>query len=93
MEYSRDEIKEILKKKVIIERLELEEVTPSDIADDENLFDKNGLALDSVEALDIVTGISEVFEIDTSKISQEDLNKGFHTINQITDYIVEEENN
>ncbi|KZK08430.1 acyl-carrier protein [Lactococcus cremoris] len=85
-----DEIKELLKKKVLIERLELEKDEVYDISDDESLFDENGLALDSVEALDIVTGISDIFGLDTSKISQDDLSSGFQTINQIATYIENE---
>ncbi|MFT8929428.1 MAG: phosphopantetheine-binding protein [Sporolactobacillus sp.] len=89
-QYSFHEIKDILKKKILIERLELDDVEPADISDDENLFDEKGLALDSVEALDIVTGVSDVFKIDTSNISQEDLSTGFQTVDQIASYISKE---
>lgn len=87
------EIKEVFKEKVLIDRLELEKSEVNDISDEDNLFDESGLALDSVEALDIVTGISDIFELDTSKISQEDLSTGFQTINQIAEYIEKELNN
>lgn len=87
------EIKEVFKEKVLIDRLELEKSEVNDISDEDNLFDESGLALDSVEALDIVTGISDIFVLDTSKISQEDLSTGFQTINQIAEYIEKELNN
>lgn len=90
MKYSIEEIKDILKEKVLIERLELDDVEPDDISDDENLFDEEGLALDSVEALDIMTGISEEFGIDTSMLGQEDINH-FQSVNDMAKYILENE--
>ncbi|MBB1110745.1 MULTISPECIES: acyl carrier protein [Limosilactobacillus] len=90
MKYSVEEIKDILKKKVLIERLELDDVKPEDITDTENLFDEEGLALDSVEALDIMTGISEEFNIDTSTLGQEDINH-FQSIDDMAKYILEKE--
>ena len=39
-------------KELIIETLDLEDITPADIADDEPLFVK-GLGLDSIDALEI----------------------------------------
>ncbi|UFK69235.1 acyl carrier protein [Limosilactobacillus reuteri] len=90
MKHSIEEIKDILKEKVLIERLELDDVEPNDISDNENLFDEEGLALDSVEALDIMTGISEEFGIDTSMLGQEDINH-FQSVNDMAKYISENE--
>ncbi|MRG90114.1 acyl carrier protein (plasmid) [Limosilactobacillus reuteri] len=90
MKHSIEEIKDILKEKVLIERLELDDVEPDDISDNENLFDEEGLALDSVEALDIMTGISEEFGIDTSMLGQEDINH-FQSVNDMAKYISENE--
>lgn len=87
MKYSIEEVKNILKEKVLIERLELDDVTPNEISDNENLFDEEGLALDSVEALDIMTGISEEFGVDTSMLGQEDINN-FKSVNDMADYIM-----
>lgn len=56
------EIKAVLKSKVLIDRLELEDITPDDIDDHGMLFGE-GLGLDSVEALDVLTGIEEEFGI------------------------------
>ena len=49
-------------KKIIVERLNLKNVTPKDIEDDMPLFGE-GLGLDSVEALEIVVGLEEVFGV------------------------------
>ncbi len=81
-----NEIKKIIKEKILIERLELDDVSAEDISDDANLFDEDGLALDSVEALDIMTGINDEFGIDTSTLSQDDINN-FKTVNSMADYI------
>ena len=81
-----NEIKKIIKEKILIERLELDDVSTEDISDDANLFDEDGLALDSVEALDIMTGINDEFGIDTSTLSQDDINN-FKTVNSMADYI------
>lgn len=59
----------------------------SDISDDENLFDEDGLALDSVEALDIITGISEIFQVDTNSLTQEEINNNFKSVNDIASFI------
>lgn len=84
-----NEIKLIIKKNILIERLELDDVSVDDIPDDADLFDEDGLALDSVEALDIMTGINDEFGIDTSTLSQDDINN-FRTVNSMVKYIQDE---
>lgn len=76
-----------MKEEVLINRLELDDVEASDISDDENLFDEDGLALDSVEALDIITGISEIFQVDTNSLTQEEINNNFKSVNDIASFI------
>lgn len=85
------EIKHLIKTEVLINRLELEDVSVEDIGDDDNLYSESGLALDSVEALDIVDGIAEVFNVnvETVMISGEDNN--FQTVNEIANYILKME--
>ena len=87
MQYTLEEIKNILKEEVLINRLELDDVEASDISDDENLYDEVGLALDSVEALDIITGISEIFQVDTNSLTQEEINNNFKSVNDIASFI------
>lgn len=81
------EIKDILRNKILIDRLELDEDELDDINDNDDLFDEDGLDLDSVESLDIITGISEEFDIDTSSLTQKEITD-FHTINQIAEYVL-----
>jgi acyl carrier protein len=49
-------------KELLIERLKFEDMTPDDIADDEPLF-AGGLALDSIDALEIVVMLESEFGI------------------------------
>ena len=78
MQYTLEEIKNILKEEVLINRLELDDVEASDISDDENLFD---------EDLDIITGISEIFQVDTNSLTQEEINNNFKSVNDIASFI------
>ena len=55
------ELKEELKAK-LIEQLNLEEMTPADIKDDEPLFGE-GLGLDSIDALEIIVILDNQYGI------------------------------
>lgn len=56
-------------KAMIIEVLNLEDVTPEDIASDEDLFGNSGLALDSIDALEIGVALQKRYGI---KVDSED---------------------
>jgi len=49
-------------KKLIIETLRLEEITPGDIADDGPLFGE-GLGLDSIDALELVVALEKIYGV------------------------------
>ena len=49
-------------KKLIVERLQLEGLTPEEIETDTPLFE-GGLGLDSVDALELVLGLEQEFDI------------------------------
>jgi len=49
-------------KKLILETLKLEEITPEDIEDDSQLFG-NGLGLDSIDALELVVALEKVYGV------------------------------
>ncbi len=83
---SKNEIKEIIKEKILIERLELEDITPEEIIDDEALFGE-GLGLDSVEALDVAAGIREEFKIELPQMSQEETYKHFFSVESLANFI------
>ena len=83
---NKTEIKEIIKEKVLIERLELEDITAEEIVDNEPLF-IDGLGLDSVEALDVAAGIEEEFKVASPKLSQEGMQKNFYSVDTLVDYV------
>ncbi|RZF60140.1 phosphopantetheine-binding protein [Sphingobacterium corticibacterium] len=78
-------LKEELKKQ-IINVLNLEDITPEDIQDDEALFDE-GLGLDSIDALELIVLMDKEYGI---KLSDPKLGKSiFQSIETMTTYISE----
>lgn len=74
-------------KRLIVETLRMEEISPEDIADDEPLFGDEGLGLDSVDALELVVHIEEKYGI---QIEDEEVGrKVFASINALGDFIQE----
>lgn len=84
-----EEIKNIVKQKILVERLELEDddIKAEDIDDDEAIFDE-GLGLDSVEALDVVSGIEEEFKINIQDIPEEEVQESFYSVNTLSAFIL-----
>ncbi|NCC49799.1 MAG: acyl carrier protein [Spartobacteria bacterium] len=71
-------------KKYLIEHLSLEDIEPEDIKDDEPLFDE-GLALDSLDAVEIVVILQRYYGI---SVKDADMGREvFETINTLTEYI------
>ncbi|EGT4625346.1 TPA: acyl carrier protein [Clostridioides difficile] len=83
---SKAEIKKVIKEKILIDRLELEDITPDEIIDDEPLFGE-GLGLDSVEALDVAAGVKEEFNVELPKMSQEETYKHFFSVDSLTAFV------
>ena len=74
-------------KKMIIQTLNLEEVTPEDIDNDAPLF-REGLGLDSIDALELVVAIEKGFKI---IIEDEDVGKrAFASIHALARFVQEE---
>lgn len=73
-------------KAMIIERLKLEGMTPNQIEDEAPLFG-DGLGLDSIDALELVLGLEQVFGV---KIEDEAAGlKAFKSIQALTDFVAE----
>ena len=73
-------------KEMIIERLKLEGMTPDQIEDGAPLFG-DGLGLDSIDALELVLGIEQIFGV---KIEDEAAGmKAFKSLQALTDFIAE----
>ncbi len=77
------ELKEELKAK-IIEQLNLEDVSVSDIADDDGLFG-DGLGLDSIDALELIVMLDKDYGIRLS--DPKEGKKIFESVQVMADYI------
>lgn len=76
-------------KKMIIDVLKLEDITAEEIKDDAPLF-KEGLGLDSIDALELVVAIENIFSV---IIEDEDVGKrAFASVNNLARFIQEEYN-
>jgi len=83
-----EELRKYLKK-MIIDTLRLEEITAEEIKDDAPLF-KEGLGLDSIDALELVVAIENIFNV---IIEDEDVGKrAFASVNALARFIQGEYN-
>jgi acyl carrier protein len=73
-------------KRLIIERLKLEDVLPEDIGTDDPLFGE-GLGLDSIDALELVLGLEKHYGviIPDAQVGQ----RVFQSVRTIAQYIVD----
>jgi acyl carrier protein len=71
-------------KKLIVERLFLEGLDPKEIGDDDALFGE-GLGLDSVDALELVLGLEQEFDIKIK--SQEVGREAFASVAALATYV------
>ena len=78
------ELREELKQ-LIIESLALEEITPSDIKDDEPLFNE-GLGLDSIDALELGMALKRKYDI-TLESNKEENQKYFYSVSTLADFV------
>lgn len=69
---------------MMVENLMLR-IAPEDIGDDTPLFRPEGLALDSIDALELAVGIEKNFGVATP--SAEVAREAFISVNTIADYI------
>ena len=77
-------------KELIIRTLRLEEITPQDIEDSAPLF-KEGLGLDSLDALELVVALEKNFKI---VIPDEHVGReAFASINALAEYVQKESRN
>ena len=75
-----------IRRKVIYEGLELEEIgiDLADVTDDVRLFDENGLNLDSIDALEILAGVQREFGLSIPNVDQEFMNEHCATVERLT---------
>jgi acyl carrier protein len=71
-------------KEQIIERLNLKDLKPENIGDDQPLF-VEGIGLDSIDALELIVLLQQEYNIKLS--NAEDGPRVFHSVRTIADYI------
>jgi len=72
-------------KSLIIETLDLEDISPDDIVDDEPLFGE-GLGLDSIDALELGLAIKKTFDVKI-EANSEKTKEHFYSINNLVQFI------
>lgn len=72
-------------KELIVSALNLDDVEPSEIENDEPLFGA-GLDLDSIDALEIVVGLEKKYSIKIG--SSEESKKALESVNSLADLII-----
>ncbi len=82
-----DELKQQIKE-CIISSLELEDITPENIVDDEPLFG-TGLGLDSIDALELGVALKKEFGIKFNS-SDSSVREHFASVNALAEYISSE---
>lgn len=70
---------------MIVETLNLDDVVPSDISEEEPLFD-SGLDLDSIDALELVVSLEKKYEIKIG--SSEESKAALESVNTLADLIL-----
>jgi acyl carrier protein len=77
-------------KAMIIDVLNLEDVAPEDISSDEDLFGNAGLALDSIDALELGVALQKRYGI---KIDSEDkkLRSHFQTVRTLAAFVAQQQ--
>ena len=76
-------------KKQIIAQLNLQDLSPEDIGDDQPLF-VEGLGLDSIDALELIVLLQQQYKIKLS--NAEDGPKVFRSVKTMAEYIVAHQN-
>jgi acyl carrier protein len=75
-------------KELIIKSLELEDITPDQIADDEAIFGE-GLGLDSIDALELGIALKKRFGVSFSQDTEKN-REHFASVTALAEYIVSE---
>ena len=84
------EIVEKVRRKIIYEGLELEElgIDIADIKEDTLLFNQDGLALDSVDTLEILAGVQREFGVTFEEVDADFIEKHASTTKKIAETVL-----
>ena len=88
---SGQEVADHIRRKVIYEGLELEElgIDLADITDDVRLFDEDGLNLDSIDALEILAGVQREFGLSLPDADQAFIDEHCATVGRLASMVAD----
>lgn len=88
---SGPEVADHIRRKVIYEGLELEElgIDLADITDDVRLFDEEGLNLDSIDALEILAGVQREFGLSLPDADQAFIDEHCATVGRLASMVMD----
>ena len=88
---SGSEIADHIRRKVIYEGLELEEIgiELADVTDDVRLFDEDGLNLDSIDALEILAGVQREFGLSLPNVDQAFMDEHCATVGHLASMVAD----
>ena len=88
---SGPEVADHIRRKVIYEGLELEElgIDLADITDDIRLFDEDGLNLDSIDALEILAGVQREFGLSLPDADQAFIDEHCATVGRLASMVAD----
>ena len=72
---------------LIVDSLFLEGVSPSDINSDEPLFGEDGLALDSIDALEIGVEIQKKYGVKINPGEEKKMSEHFRTVRSLAKFV------
>jgi acyl carrier protein len=83
-----EKVKQVIKEDILINRLELEDITAEQIEDQTPLFGE-GLGLDSVEALDVVAGLEQFFGVKLQGVSPQEFKKHLYSVETLAQFVID----
>ncbi|MCE9640493.1 MAG: acyl carrier protein [Betaproteobacteria bacterium] len=73
-------------KQLLIDTLDLEELTPPDIADDVELFGDSGMGLDSIDALELGVALRKKYRLQL-EAGDAGIREHFRTVNSLVELV------
>ena len=73
-------------KTLLIEALDLEDMTPADIDDDAPLFDTDGIGLDSIDALELGVALHKKYKLKLEQADQR-VREHFRSVRTLAEFI------
>ncbi len=78
--------------RLIVDVLELEDLTPGDISPDKPLFTEDGVGLDSIDAMELGVALKRRYKV-TLNQETEDVDKHFATVASLARFVIANKQN